>query len=136
MEEKEKRHPQRKLCPRLHEVIDNAKAQVEKVSHVVVSCADRYTGWCSSGCFRCNQGPFLDCQAWSERLDHQEPISGGDRPPVLCCRPPILISNFARKGHSARDKVALSGKMVISIAIKDQNISIHRSQPSRYRCLN
>ncbi|XP_031390494.1 lignin-forming anionic peroxidase-like [Punica granatum] len=91
-----------------YEVIDNAKLQVEKVCPGVVSCADILAVAARDASVMVG-GP-----SWNVKLGRRDSTTGNPSKaltdlPFFGADLQTLISDFARKGLSARDMVALSG---------------------------
>ncbi|PKI46020.1 hypothetical protein CRG98_033660 [Punica granatum] len=98
-----------------YEVIDNAKAQVEKVCPGVVSCADIVAVAARDASVAVG-GP-----SWAVKLGRRDSTTGNPAQaltdlPGFTDSLPILISHFDKKGLSTRDMVALSGAHTIGQA--------------------
>ncbi|KAI8555715.1 hypothetical protein RHMOL_Rhmol05G0196400 [Rhododendron molle] len=98
-----------------YEVIDAAKAEVEKICPEVVSCADILAVAARDASFAAG-GP-----SWTVKLGRKDSttasrdLANSDLPSFRS-NVNELIANFARKGLSARDMVALSGAHTIGQA--------------------
>ncbi|XP_058215016.1 lignin-forming anionic peroxidase-like [Rhododendron vialii] len=98
-----------------YEVIDAAKAEVEKICPQIVSCADILAVAARDASFAVG-GP-----SWTVKLGRKDSttasrdLANSDLP-FFRSNVNQLIENFARKGLSARDMVALSGAHTIGQA--------------------
>ncbi|KAL4638140.1 hypothetical protein ACB092_03G128900 [Castanea dentata] len=115
LEDGERNAVQNKGSARGYEVIDSAKAQVEKICPGVVSCADILAVAARDASVAVG-GP-----SWSVKLGRRDSTTASSslaeqELPRFTDGLDSLISRFATKGLSARDMVALSGSHTLGQA--------------------
>ncbi|CAL0302955.1 unnamed protein product [Lupinus luteus] len=107
--ESEKTAIQNDKSIRGYEIIDKAKAEVEKICPEIVSCADIVAIAARDASFAVG-GP-----SWSVKLGRRDSTTANKNLatsdlPLFTDNLETLISRFSKKQLSARDMVALSGK--------------------------